>query len=297
MCALSLDSRSSKVRLGTGSSSRSSSAPARLERAPLRFPFTTQRCTLQWRAPRGAGSSQQQHHHQHHQQQHLQHHQQRPLPQVAWRRPWGTFLRAQPLKRRQAWGAPPPPAPFQRPPPPWTAAPCTPPCTPGESMWTAGPPPLCPIPGLGGAPAVAPPPQGASPQGCAARAPQKGLGCPPGLLVTWSRRGIPWPPRPPPPPPSAKKQAKGAAPAPAPAPAAAAAAAGNTFGQTGAPLFILDVDVGGSRKESIVITREGTPEAIAAAFVKHHGLPAGVEGRLTQLIKRTKESFVASGSG
>jgi len=57
------------------------------------------------------------------------------------------------------------------------------------------------------------------------------------------------------------------------------------------------VDVGGSRKESIVITREGTPEAIAAAFVKHHGLPAGVEGRLTQLIKRTKESFVASGSG
>ena len=66
----------------------------------------------------------------------------------------------------------------------------------------------------------------------------------------------------------------------------------NQYSQTGAPLFVLDVDVGGGRKEAITVCQVGAAEAVAEAFVAAHKLPAGVTGKLTALIKKHKEAFL-----
>ncbi len=68
----------------------------------------------------------------------------------------------------------------------------------------------------------------------------------------------------------------------------------NRFEQVGAPLFILDVDVGGGRKECITVCEGGVAEAVAAAFVAHHGLPPAVVGKLAGLIRKNQEGFVGA---
>ena len=55
---------------------------------------------------------------------------------------------------------------------------------------------------------------------------------------------------------------------------------------------MLDVDIGGGRKEGITVCEGGVPEEVAAAFAAAQGLPQGVVAKLAGLIRRNKDAFV-----